>query len=70
MKLRMNLLVGLFAAILAFAGVACDGDTADDDFGTDPGVETTEDFGTGTDDGLDDGATEDLGTGTETAPAP
>lgn len=80
MKLRMNLLVGLLAAVLAFAGVACNGDAADDDFG-DPGVETTEDFGgdtdgglddgTGTDGGLDDGGLDDGGlddTGTESTP--
>lgn len=44
MKLRKNLLIGLLAGMLAFAGVACNG--GDDDDATTPGADdTTEDPG-------------------------
>jgi hypothetical protein len=60
LKLRKNLVVGMLAALLAFAGAACNGDDAGTtDPATDPG--TTDD--TTTDDGLGDDTMEDDGLG-------
>lgn len=51
MKLRKNLLVGMLAALLAFAGAACDNGAEDP--AEDPGA------GTGTEDPLEGGGEED-----------
>lgn len=51
MKLRKNLLIAMMAALLAFAGVACDEGAEDP---ADPGTTETE-----TDPGLDDPLEED-----------
>lgn len=42
MKFSKNLTVGILAALLALAGVACNGEAADDGGGTEPAVESPE----------------------------